>query len=494
MIGNCYACKRTGVEVETSYEHGGQVRCAPCAAKPHRKPRVYDGEFDVPVPDSAVGPAAPAMPERLTIRASEVPSRSIRWVWEGRLALGYPAVQTGIEGLGKSVFVCWLISQLTLGKVAGEFTGRPIDVLVVADEDGIGDVWRPRLELAGADLDRVHFLNLADLPADWNVRDGIVHIREAVSRTKARLVFVDALLEHMPEPKAGESINSATWVRKALRPFKAFLQLHEDVAGLYSMHPPKGRPANFRDLVQSSQAFSAIPRTGLLFGYHPEDADLHEREKRRVLLRGKGNLGADPGALTFRVVGKPFKADDGRITEREVVEDVHADEISLAELMGDLSAAREPPKLERAGDFIRAFLADGEWHESQPVIDGLGAMEISDRTARRARERLGAQVRKRPGETDGPWEWRLEPKGPNDLPGVRAHARDISPSLSPSPETSPNPAVESEAVNWSSFSGESLSEGEGDKARGTARAPAREAAADWELPDDFQDEPEGDPW
>ena len=45
------------------------------------------------------------------IRASSVASKSIRWAWKGRLALGYLTVQTGIEGLGKSVFAAWMIAR-----------------------------------------------------------------------------------------------------------------------------------------------------------------------------------------------------------------------------------------------------------------------------------------------------------------------------------------------------------------------------------------------
>src|SRR5436305_15336784 len=102
---------------------------------------------------------APQQPRGLVKRASEVRSRSIRWAWEGRLALGYLTVMTGEEGLGKSVFMAWLIGRATRGELIGEWHGRPASVLVVAGEDGIADTWRPRLDLAGADLDRVSFLD-----------------------------------------------------------------------------------------------------------------------------------------------------------------------------------------------------------------------------------------------------------------------------------------------------------------------------------------------
>ena len=60
----------------------------------------------------------------LVIRASEVESRSLRWAWEGRLLLGYLTVMTGVEGLGKSLFVAWVIARLTRGDLQGEWRGE----------------------------------------------------------------------------------------------------------------------------------------------------------------------------------------------------------------------------------------------------------------------------------------------------------------------------------------------------------------------------------
>jgi hypothetical protein len=112
-----------------------------------------------------------AGPSRLAV--SGVRSKSMRWAWMGRLALGYLTVQTGEEGLGKSVFAAWLIARFTHGDLEGCGQGKPVNVLVVADEDGIADMWVPRLDLAGADLDRVSFLSMDELGPGWNIRDGI---------------------------------------------------------------------------------------------------------------------------------------------------------------------------------------------------------------------------------------------------------------------------------------------------------------------------------
>jgi hypothetical protein len=351
----------------------------------------------------------------LIIRASDVRSRSIRWAWTGRLAFGYLTVQTGAEGLGKSVFAAWQMARLSRGELPGLLAGHPVDVLILSSEDGIEDTWKPRLDLADADLERVCFLNLAELPHTWNLRDGIGKLRTAIEESKARVLFIDAALDHMPPPKSGESINSPTFVRQALSPLKRLVR-EMDLVGQFSMHPPKARSADFRDLVQASQAFAAIPRVGLLFAYHPDDPN-DGTDRRRVLLRGKGNIGRDPGAIEFSVGAKPYQHDDGRIADRELVMHIGPSDVTMADLAPDkMIGARQPSKTDQAVEIIVTALADGQWHESAPLYEQLGAHGVGgDSVVRDARRRLGVAVRKRPGITDGPWEWRM-PNGGEDVP------------------------------------------------------------------------------
>jgi len=223
------------------------------------------------------------------------------------------------------------------------------------------------LDLAGADPARVSFLDLNSLAPDWRLRDGIDDLRAAVEETSAKAIFIDALLDHMPAPKAGESINSPTFVPQALGPLKRLVRDLELVAQ-FSMHPPKARSGDFRDLLQASQAFSAIPRVGWLLAFHPDD-DADDPDRRRLLIRGKGNLGRDPGALEFRIVGRDYLHDGGRREEREAATDIVPSAVTIADLApGKMLGAREPTKAERAADIIREELQDGDWHESEPIL------------------------------------------------------------------------------------------------------------------------------
>jgi hypothetical protein len=397
------------------------------------------------VVDANANGSEPAAASSLVTRASDVRSRSIRWAWTGRMAIGYLTVQTGIEGIGKSVFDAWMIARWTRGGLPGEWRGTPVNVLVVASEDGIADTWKPRLDLAEADTERVGFLNIDDLEPDWNIRDGIDPLTAAMRELDAGVVFLDALLDHMPCPRGGESINSPTFVRGALAPLKRTVR-ELDVVGLYSMHPPKGPRANFRDLVQASQAFAAVPRVGLLFAWHPDDAP-NEVDSRRVLIRGKGNLGRDPGALEFRVSEREYQHDDGRATGREVVTDVEPSSVTLADLDPmRATTERQPSKIERAADVIRDALDDGWWHDAKPIRERLAEQGLDhNQTVTEATRRLRVAKRKQPGITNGPWEWSLPAAGANQSEEskraltLRPARATLQPPLDSSPQSSPIP-------------------------------------------------------
>jgi hypothetical protein len=247
----------------------------------------------VTVPDEDQGflLALDGKPDNLLKRASALKSRPIKWGWKGWMPLGAITVWSGVEGVGKSTFAAWLIAQVTRGRLKGDWHGDPMDVLIVAGEDALEDAWMPRLEVAGADLDRVHFLDLDALPVDWNIRDGIGALHRTVEATGAKLVVIDALLDHMPAGFGGENINNPMFVRSALGPLRDFARKLGIVA-LISLHPPKSRGGTFRECVQASPAFVALSRSGLFIAYHPEDEDLDDDQKRRVVIRGRATASA----------------------------------------------------------------------------------------------------------------------------------------------------------------------------------------------------------
>src|SRR5262249_10827086 len=95
------------------------------------------------------------------VRASEVVARPVRWLWRGRIARGEVTMLAGNPGQGKSHLALAIAATVT---TAGEF---PVDharaergsVVIFSAEDAADDTIQPRLEAAGADLERCHILH-----------------------------------------------------------------------------------------------------------------------------------------------------------------------------------------------------------------------------------------------------------------------------------------------------------------------------------------------
>jgi RecA-family ATPase len=96
------------------------------------------------------------------VRVADVQAEPIRWLWENRFALGKVNLVCGDPGLGKSILVLTIAAHVSRGRPwPVDHTPCPLgDVLLVSGEDDLADTVRPRLEAAGADLDRIHMIGL----------------------------------------------------------------------------------------------------------------------------------------------------------------------------------------------------------------------------------------------------------------------------------------------------------------------------------------------
>ncbi len=333
------------------------------------------------------------------VTASSLPMRRIRWMWQGYLALEYITLWSGESALGKSTFACWMIASLTRGLLPGKFKDVPTAVLIIATEDAWETTWLPRLYAAGADLDKVHF---QDSTQDWNLKGGMAATSRLVEETDAKLVFVDSVLEHFPEQRTGaDNINSAPYVRGALAPFAEMCR-ERRISGLISTHPPKAKGSTYADTVMASAAFVHLARVGLLFAWHPDDLDLPDQERRRVLMRppGGSNIGRDPGVFEFEIVGKDVQIED-EIEEVPCVTALKPTHITWRDLLKTPKEEKtiEPKRSVEVKGIVMARLADGGWHRA--MTEELEAAGHSKATISRATKDIVKEQR------DGVWWWKL---------------------------------------------------------------------------------------
>jgi len=240
-------------------------------------------------------------------RASAIKPRRVRWLWDGRLALGTLGLLAGREGLGKSTLAYWIAGQVTLGQLEGEYHGKPSAVLVCASEDSWEHTIVPRLMAAGADLDRVYRIEVvtsAGIHGELSLPRDLDALEDSAKETGAALLLLDPLVSRL---SSSLDSHKDAEVRLALEPLVAIAD-RAKLAVLGLIHHNKSGSTDPLQLVMGSKAFTAVARSVHTVIPDPDD----DTETRRLFGTPKNNLGRDDlPALAFSIVGHPIETDDG---------------------------------------------------------------------------------------------------------------------------------------------------------------------------------------
>jgi hypothetical protein len=103
---------------------------------------------------------------------------------------------------GKSLFGVWIAKESSLGTPLA--SGNPLRVWLNSQEDHLASVLRPRLEVAGADLDRV---TLTSEP--WRLPGALETIRAQLVERSTDLLILDSLAQHIPRYQGHEGASVA---------------------------------------------------------------------------------------------------------------------------------------------------------------------------------------------------------------------------------------------------------------------------------------------
>jgi hypothetical protein len=322
----------------------------------------------------------------------------VRWLWPGRIPLGMLTLLVGDPGLGKSILTCSLAAQVSR---AGA------DALLVSAEDSHGATVRPRLEAAGADLDRVHALEVRrdGVEDGLALPDDAAELEELVRAKSIRLVVVDPLMAHLPE-----RVNS--WrdqsVRRALAPLHRLAAAHGcAVVVVAHLNKSNGRDALHR--TGGSIGIPAAVRSALLLARDPEDPE-GDRGVQRVLAHAKCNVGPQAASLAVRIEPVLLPGEERIDTAR--VQIIGECEATASQLLDAPIVGEERTAVDEAVDFLRGELAEGPV-DTKEVQSAARAAGISDRTLDRARYALGVKADRlgEPGKRGGGhWIWRLPVK------------------------------------------------------------------------------------
>ena len=203
-----------------------------------------------------------AMDARVTFKkGSEATMQKIDWLWRGWLAQGKLHVLGGQKGTGKSSIAFDLTAQITCGGEFPDGSRAPLgDVLVWSGEDDIGDTILPRMVVAGADRDRVYFIDGVIVNGLKHAFDPAINmpgLLDAIQDlTELRVILIDPLVS----ASAGDSHkNSET--RRGLQPL-VDIAVKRNIAIIGITHFSKGTQGQDPiERITGSLAFGAIPRT-----------------------------------------------------------------------------------------------------------------------------------------------------------------------------------------------------------------------------------------
>lgn len=329
------------------------------------------------------------------IRMSDVQAEEVSWLWPSRVPLAKLTLLMGDPGLLKSTLTLYMAGRVTTGgawpdgvALAGGSYAPEGDVVLLTAEDGLADTVRPRLDLLGADSERVWCLQAVSEEGEngertFSLLKDIALLETVVTRHHARLVVIDPVNAYL----RGADSHKAAEVRQALSPLVALAE-RTGAAVLLVHHLNKSDPS-VNALYRASGSLDFVAAVRSVLGVAPDP----DEEGRVLLMPVKLNVCAKPEGLGFR------RDDTGLAFDGQPV-------LCNAQAAFAAKSHADSPEMTDAKDFLRRVLASGEPLAQKDITEEAAQEGITTRTLERAKAQLHVKST-RPGGR-GAWYWRLE--------------------------------------------------------------------------------------
>ena len=335
----------------------------------------------------------PIAPGAVLRRMSEIEAQKLAWLWPGRIPLGKMTLFAGDPGLGKSFVTLDIVARVTQGAKWPDGARNDLagNVILLSAEDDPSDTIRPRLEAAGADLDKVHILeavrhikpNGESSLDHFSLQTDITALQDAAVSRDVRLIVIDPISAYLGSTDS--HVNAK--VRGLLAPLTALAQTLRFSLVIVDHLSKSNRPALYRP--NGSIGFTAAARAVWFFAKDPDAAE------QRLMLPGKLNLAPEQTGLGYAL----------KQSEPGIVAVAWGEAVTMtADSVLQPEAAEERSERLEAADWLREHLAAGPVSAKQLKKDANSA-GLSWITVRRAQELLGIK----PGKNgfDGGWSWQL---------------------------------------------------------------------------------------
>ena len=316
-----------------------------------------------------------------TTPASDIQTQPIVWLYEGYIPIGTVTICFGEGGEGKSFWSLAVAAAISNGTLLPGMD-KPFpasNVIIMNAENPWASVIKPRLEILGADCNRIFRIN--DGGNRLTLTDS--RIEAAIRKHNAKLVIADPIQSHLPDSM---SMGRAESVRPMLTHLEAVAERTQSAVLLIG-HVTKGRGKAQHRGLGSIDIINSVPSV-LYLGR----AEGLERDERAVA-NGKNNFSELAATQTFRL----NKTDGFQwLGESDITPD---DILSFSAR----KSKEDKSKIDEAADFLADLLAESESILANEAIELADEEGISKRTLLRAKEAAGVKSKR----VDGHWIWSL---------------------------------------------------------------------------------------
>lgn len=311
------------------------------------------------------------------IKMSDVQSRQVDWLWYPFIPYGKLTIIQGDPGDGKTTLVLNIAAKLSKGEGLDDDMRieEPVNVIYQTAEDGLADTVKPRLELAGADCERILVIDESD--KSLSMIDE--RLEEAIIKTKARVLILDPIQAYLG---GGMDMNRANEARDMTKRLGTLAEKYNCAILLIGhMNKAAGNKAAYRGM--GSIDFFAVARSVLLVGRVEGEADT------RAVVQIKNNLAAFGHSKAFRLseIGFNWLGDY---------------EITADEVLGGI--APKANKLEQAKQILRNLSETSNAVQSNEIFEMANEMGISKRTLENAKKEMNIRAKK----INNTWYWELD--------------------------------------------------------------------------------------
>lgn len=311
------------------------------------------------------------------IKLSEIQAEEVKWLWFPMIPYGKLTIVQGDPGDGKTTLILNIAAKLSRGEGLDENMKptEPINIIYQTAEDGLADTVKPRLEMAGADCERIMVIDESE--KSLSMIDE--RLEEAIIKTNAKLLILDPIQAYLG---GGMDMNRANEARDMTKKLGALAEKYKCAIVLIGhMNKASGNKAAYRGM--GSIDFFAVARSVLLVGRVEGEPNI------RVVVQIKNNLAQFGHPKAFELMESGFRwLGDYEITADEVLGGI----------------APKANKLEQAKQMLRELAETSNVVQSNEIFDMVDEQGISKRTLENAKKELGIRAKK----VNNSWYWELD--------------------------------------------------------------------------------------